>query len=42
MSAYLPDVVVDNHWLFGGLAAGAVGLHGMCLSDQALGSWRCV
>ena len=26
MSAYLPDVVVDNPWLFGGLAAGAVGL----------------
>ena len=26
MSTYLPDVVVDNRWLFGGLAAGAVGL----------------
>jgi NAD(P)-dependent dehydrogenase (short-subunit alcohol dehydrogenase family) len=26
MSAYLPDVVIDNPWLFGGVAAGAVGL----------------
>ena len=26
MSTYLPDVVSDNPWLFGGLAAGAVGL----------------
>ena len=26
MSTHLPDVVTDNPWLFGGLAAGAVGL----------------
>ena len=26
MSTYLPEVVVDNPWLFEGIVAGAVGL----------------
>ena len=39
MSAHLPEIVTDNPWLFGGLAAGAVGLACVYLIRKwALGS----